>query len=287
LPLIARLSEDDRRVAALYVNLDRELARAHAGLGEHTAAAQVIDAALARYADSDHPLLLGNLHSTAAAVAIEASDYARATEHARQVEHWFRATDNPVLIAHTEKLLRRVRSASGAPPEDRSRVAPDGARTQDAAPWQTGLSELSQLRAEGERAAEALRLTLVHTRSQAGFLFAVDDREPQLIAPRHGEEPAEGLLERVRVAARGGTQLAAASVAETQAPRVDTRDTSYAIYALEDDDSEHVVGVVAIERPTRAFRAPRMEFLRALSRALFPKASTQTREEQIKQHAGP
>jgi hypothetical protein len=286
LPLIAKLSAGDRRVAALYVNLDRELAHAYAGLGEHTAAKRVIDEALARYADSQHPLLLGNLHSTAAAIAIAANDYASAAEHAQQVERWFRGTDNPVLIAQSERLLRRVRAQSGAP-EDKPRSV-DTVRPPDTARWQTALSALTQLRADDERAQQPLRLALEHMRSKAGFLFEMAAEGPKLIAPQHGEEPAEALLERVRVAAEGSTLVAEQPAPETvEDTRVEsfaslTTQANYAVYALEGDDGEHIVGVLAVLiQPARAFRAPRPEFLRALTRAMFPRASTQTREQAL------
>jgi tetratricopeptide (TPR) repeat protein len=283
LPLIERLTPRDRRVAALYVNLDRELAHAYAGLGDHDAAARVIEQALERYADSNHPLLLGNLHGTAATVAITAHDYTRAAAHARLMERWFRATDNPVLIAQSEKMLRRVRTLSGAPPEDKARAGTETTRTQDTARWQTALSELTLLREDHERAEHALRVAMAQARSRAGFLFSVQDGRTVLIAPRQGEEPPDVLLARVRSAAQGGTQLSEQQQAkDEESTRVESlaspsSEAEYAVYALED---EEVVGVLALLiHPVRAYRAPRPEFLDALSRALFPRVSTLTREE--------
>ena len=288
LPMIERLTPSDRRVAALYINLERELAHAYAGLGDHDAAACVIDAALERYADSEHPLLLGNLHSTAAAIAISARDYTRAAAHARLMERWFRATDNPVLIAQTEKMLRRVRALSGAPPEDVGRAGGDAARSGDTARWQTALAELTLLREDHERAEQALHLALQHARSRGGFLFSVHDGKPVLIAPRQGEEPPDVLSRRVRVAAEGGTIAADNEQAcDAESTRVESfaspgSEAEYAVVALEGADGDNVVGVLALLiHPGGAFRSLRPEFLDALSRALFPSVSTLTCEERM------
>jgi hypothetical protein len=248
----------------------------------------VIEQALERYADSKHPLLLGNLYSTAATIAITARDYTRAAAHARLMERWFRSTDNPVLIAQSEKMQRRVRALSGAPPEDKARAGAETTRTQDTARWQTALSELTMLREDHERAEHALRLALEQARSRGGFLFSVQDDKPLLIAPRQGEEPPDVLMSRVHVAASGGTQLSDAERAQdAESTRVESfasagSDAEYAVFALEDDSRDSVVGVLALLiHPARAFRAPQSEFLMALSRALFPRVTTLTREELI------
>jgi tetratricopeptide (TPR) repeat protein len=288
LPLVERLTPSDRRVAAMYVNLERELAHAYAGLGDHDAAARVIDQALERYADSQHPLLLGNLYSTAATIAMTARDYTRAAAHARLMERWFRVTDNPVLIAQSEKMQRRVRALSGAPPEDKARTGAETTRTQDTARWQTAMSELTMLREDHERAEHALRLAMEQARSRGGFLFCVQDDKPLLIAPRQGEEPPDVLMTRVQTAAMGGTQLSDAKGPEdAESTRVESlassgSDAEYAVFALEGDDGDNVVGVLALLiHPARAFRAPKPEFLDALARALFPRVSTLTREEVV------
>ena len=302
LPLIERLTEADRRVAALYVNLDRELAHAHAGLGDHEAAARVIDEALQRYKDSEHPLLLGNLHSTAAALAMAAGDYTRATAHARLVEHWFRATDNPVLIAQTEKLCGACARSPALQPKTSCVRLSDLGRNHETAGWQTALSELIAA-ACGRRACRRAAARAGTARSRAGYLFTVRSGEALLIAPRHGEEPSDALLARVRAAANSGSGVSA-PLASVETGEVETRaqtrgslgssttEARYEVYALEDPDdgddnpddpsamAEGVLGVLAVlVPPARLFRQPRPEFLRALGRALFPKASTQTREE--------
>ncbi|HTU63293.1 MAG TPA: hypothetical protein VMF89_32755, partial [Polyangiales bacterium] len=211
-------------------------------------------------------------------------DYTRAAAHARLMERWFRATDNPVLIAQSEKMLRRVRTLSGAPPEDKARAGAETTRTQDAARWLTALSELTLLREDHERAKQALRLALEQARSRGGFLFSVQADKPLLIAPRQGEEPPDVLMARVQVAAVGGTQVSDGE--DVESTRVASfansgSDAEYAVFPLEDDEG-HIVGVLALLiHPARAFRAPQPEFFDALSRALFPRVSTLTREELI------
>jgi hypothetical protein len=80
-------------------------------------------------------------------------------------------------------------------------------RSPETAAWQTALPELTLLRADEERAEQALRVALEHARSRAGLLFTTHSGSASLIAPRHGEEPFDALLERVRIAAEGGTQV--------------------------------------------------------------------------------
>jgi hypothetical protein len=119
-------------------------------------------------------------------------------------------------------------------------------------------------------------------------LFSVHDDGPRLIAPRHGEEPSDLLMARVRVAAQGGTQLSENEAAQdAESTRVESlasasSEAEYAVFALEAEDGDDVVGVLALlMHPARSFRAPKPEFLEALSRALFPKISTLTREELV------
>jgi len=107
-----------------------------------------------------------------------------------------------------------------------------------------------------------------------------------LIAPRQGEEPPDVLMTRVNVAATGGTQMSEAERAQdAENTHVESfasagSDAEYAVFALEEDSLDDVVGVLALLiQPARAFRAPKPEFLMALSRALFPRVTTLTREE--------
>jgi hypothetical protein len=211
------------------------------------------------------------------------------------VERWFRGTDNPVLIAQVEKLLRRVRAQSGAPEDDKRGLSEAGKTQENGSAWQTSLSQLSQLRADDERADFALRVAREQIRSNGGYLFAVRDGEPVLIAPRHGEEPSDALLARVSAAAKSSTLVSGSEVDTGEAQtRAQTRgglgssatEARYEIFTLEDDDSDSVLGVLAVlVPPARVFRQPRPEFLRALGHALFPRASTQTREE-LQERAG-
>ena len=104
------------------------------------------------------------MHSTDRAIAISARDHTCAAAHAPLMERWFRATGNPVLIAQTERMLRRVRALLGAPPEDVRRAGGDAARSGDTARWQTALAELTLLREDHDRAEQALHLALQHAR---------------------------------------------------------------------------------------------------------------------------
>jgi len=89
-----------------------QAAIADAGLGRADVALARIDALLARFADTNHPLVHGLLHETRARIACGAGGMADYVHSLSEVERWFRPTGNPVLIAMYEELAR-LRSVSG------------------------------------------------------------------------------------------------------------------------------------------------------------------------------
>jgi tetratricopeptide (TPR) repeat protein len=273
-PMIDRLSEADRRVAALYINLSREFALAHAGLRDFDQAFRVLDENLARYAHSKHPLLLGNLHSTVASVAIAAGDMLRALEHSNEMGRWFRGTENPVLIAQHEKLSRRLRAMQGIAigAEFGAQSPATEQRTLDV---QSALSRLTQLRAAEERADYALRLLLDHIQASTGYLFVKKHDEPSLIAPFHGEEPPPALLERVAIELRSASETDERTIATTDgvATRAEGRSqlstqALYVIHPLETGGRTRGV-LAALQREGGGLRRPRRAFLNAVASALF------------------
>ncbi|HKP55691.1 MAG TPA: protein kinase [Polyangiales bacterium] len=274
-PLIQRLSEADRRVASMYIDLFREYAFALAGLGDFAQAFSVLDENLARYAPSEHPLVLGNLHGAAAMVAIMAGDARRAIEHANEVGRWFRGTENPVLVARYEKLSRRVRAMAAATPVSTELYAPGPANDQLTVDVQSALSRLSQLMAADERAELALRMLLDHIHADAGYLFVNKGDSPSLIAPLHGEEPTPPLLTRVATELRGASEVDEQTVA-TRHDRISRGDSSpqlstqalYVIHPLV--NGARVLGALAALQPEeRPLRRPRPAFFSAVASALF------------------
>jgi hypothetical protein len=268
-PLIAGFSEADRRVVALCVNSYREYAVALAGLGEVARAFVVIDENLSRYAHSAQPLVLGNLHATATAVALTAGDSARAELHVREMERWFRSTENPVLIAQCEKLLRRVRELPGAAPSGRELLPLQSEPAPMTVDLKSALSRLTQLQAASDRAELALQLLLDHVQARAGFLFENARGAPRLIAPLHGEEPPPALLERVQ----GELATTIADEVRTLALRAPSRPADgstsaaqYIVHVLA--DGARTLGALAVlPLEGQMLRTPRPGFLQAIAAA--------------------
>jgi serine/threonine protein kinase/predicted ATPase len=100
----AMLTEEDRRVVALTLDIELELARAEAGSGRPEAAAQRLDALIRKHGVNRAPVTMGAIHRVAAEVASSAGDPALVRYHHARMEHWFRATKNPSLIAECERI---------------------------------------------------------------------------------------------------------------------------------------------------------------------------------------
>lgn len=177
----------------------RALALAETALGDTTAAARRVDAALAESTPRGSPLLTGSLHETRARVALAAGDQATYREHLEACDRQFRATRNPVLIARAERLamasrddasvMRRLRERMDTVGTERSVVA-DAVTTPspaDARAFVTGA--LSACRGPAERAAKALQLVLANARGVTGYLFLRRAGVLQLVAPAAGDEP--------------------------------------------------------------------------------------------------
>lgn len=116
-PALAFVTEADREYVSLFLWLDIEMANADAGLGEVDTALARIDACLARLRDSDHALAQGLLHEARARISWAAGrveDYNLSRVH---VEHWFRQTGTPALIAKCERLADLPTASTGFRPK--------------------------------------------------------------------------------------------------------------------------------------------------------------------------
>jgi hypothetical protein len=278
-PLIARLTAQDRTVVAIYGNLFRELSHAHAGLGEHAQAFELVDALLERHEPSRHPLLLGNLHATAAAIAVGAGDVPRALEHVSHMEHWFRPTGNPALIGQCERMLRQVRRLVDGGPGAGDAAPADGGSADDASAARSARSLLSHCQGPEQRAQFALDLLLNHVRGESGFLFSFEGGALSLIAPQHGEEPPPQLLSRLHSDIAGQMEDEAATVV-TKAPgsaslpppmpvvEVEQVYRSY-VLTIPGRDELRIVGAVAVSVGEKPLRPAQQAFLQGVARSLF------------------
>jgi ATP/maltotriose-dependent transcriptional regulator MalT len=109
---LVHITDADREYVSLFLSLDIQMAVAEAGLGRVDAALARIDAQLERFRESDHPLVQGFLHEARARIAWMAGLTEEYDLSLTIVEHWFRRTGTPALIAKCERLAE-LRTGSG------------------------------------------------------------------------------------------------------------------------------------------------------------------------------
>jgi hypothetical protein len=101
---LRHIDDDDREYVTLFLDLDIEMANAQAGLGETEAALARLEMLIERFRATEHPLALGSLHEARARIAWKAGRVADYAYSLTQVEHWFRRTGTPALVAKCERL---------------------------------------------------------------------------------------------------------------------------------------------------------------------------------------
>jgi hypothetical protein len=89
------------------------MAIAQAGLGSFKDAFARVDGLLERFRESDNPMVQGRLHETRARVALMAGRTDEYKHSLSLMEHWFRGTGTPALIASYERLA--AQGEEGAP----------------------------------------------------------------------------------------------------------------------------------------------------------------------------
>ncbi len=164
LPVISGMVEQDCRIVLHFLEPQRQLALAEAGLGNHDEAARILDGLLAKHGEEDNPLLVGLLHKARAEVALLINDAAGLEAHLREMEQRFRRTRNPALVAQWERLSERAARAG------MRKVRPMGARD-DGSGWRAGSATsrtLGELSAAADPCEYALQLVLREARVSAG-----------------------------------------------------------------------------------------------------------------------
>jgi len=114
LDAMAHMHGPDELIALHAIETRRQLALAHAGLGDRTAARSMLGQLLQRPEVASHPLLLSLLHLAAAKVALlegAGDDLARHVAQARRVS---REMGHPGVIAQCEQLLEEARAVGFA-----------------------------------------------------------------------------------------------------------------------------------------------------------------------------
>ncbi|MDB4989489.1 MAG: serine/threonine protein kinase [Myxococcaceae bacterium] len=118
--VLVTMSDADREYVSLFLSVEIEAAIADARLGQSDLALARVEGLIERFRGSGHPLALGLLYEARARIAYPLGRK-RAYQHSlTQVEHYFRDTGTPVLIAKFERLAELSR------PQDTSRERPVG-----------------------------------------------------------------------------------------------------------------------------------------------------------------
>jgi hypothetical protein len=111
---LVHITDADREYVSLFLPVDVQMAVSEAGLGQIDAGFARIDGLLARFRQSDHPLVQGFLHEARARIAWMAGLTDEYHLSLTLMEHWFRATGTPALIAKCDRLAELEAGPSGA-----------------------------------------------------------------------------------------------------------------------------------------------------------------------------
>jgi hypothetical protein len=125
---LSHITDADREYVALFLDVDIQMAIAQAGLGEIEPGLTRIDGLLDRFRGSDHPLVQGCLHEARARIAWMAGRVDEYRHSLALVDHWFRPTGTPALIAKYERLVDLQGGQSSPRPVQ---PAPDSAPLSD------------------------------------------------------------------------------------------------------------------------------------------------------------
>jgi len=179
----------DREVRMLCFEPRRQLALAHAGLGDRARANEQLRELQDEYFALDNPLLLGLVHEALAQVALASADRGTCLSHLALTDDYYRKTRNPVLIARCRRLadaatragLRDALRFSVPEPEPPPHVSSSRTLT------------MGELAAASDRCDYALRLVIEHVGARAGCLYLLDDDKLRLAAVSGVDEPPEAL----------------------------------------------------------------------------------------------
>jgi hypothetical protein len=104
-PIVAELSDEDRLVVCLTLNVELELAVAEARLGRVKGAVSRLERLLHIHETQCGAITLGSIHKAWGEVARAAGDADLERFHGVRMDYWYRSTNNPSLIAESERLI--------------------------------------------------------------------------------------------------------------------------------------------------------------------------------------
>jgi hypothetical protein len=111
---LAHITDADRDYVSLFLPIDIQMAVAEGGLGHIDAGLSRIDAMLDRFRSCDNPLVQGFLHEARARIAWMGGLTEEYSLSLTIVDHWFRPTGTPALIAKCERLAELRTGPVGA-----------------------------------------------------------------------------------------------------------------------------------------------------------------------------
>jgi tetratricopeptide (TPR) repeat protein/tRNA A-37 threonylcarbamoyl transferase component Bud32 len=244
---LAQLSPDDLQFPAMTLRLQVELALADSGLGQHEQAAARLDALLAQHTPNEGPLTLGALHEARASVALRAHQEDTAERHLEHMERWYRGTECPTLIQHSDRVAKRWTKSR------------EGALNPALLPSLSFLAAIStKLTSTGASDLPETILTQVTRGALAaeGVLFSADLDAPPILAKSRSATLPDGLQawaeQRMREALAYATQTEDSEGAEiTDANVITLEGKTWRLFTLVSDDeqAERVVGAIALCTP--------------------------------------
>lgn len=274
------MSEADAVYVRMYQVPLIALCMAETALGNGASAAARLDALIEKHKVDQSPMTLGSFHCARADVAMLLGDLSAARHHHAEMERWFRATENPALIAQCERVARQLRLQAQAAGEEASPATPSADELRSIE--ETVRSVLSQCAGPEQRGARALELLLHHLHAREGYLFTHQPREHvlRLIAPQHGADPPSALQEHLLEMIAGFDNLnddATALVAdiptgsEKTKSHVQIGEQSYRAILLtkEHDGVQTVVATAAIRETDQDVRPASHHVLQILATALY------------------
>jgi tetratricopeptide (TPR) repeat protein len=218
--VLGLMTPGEESIVVRFLEPERQLALAEAGLGNHARAMEILDAALARHATRDNPLLIGLLHKARAELAFQLQDMECAERHLQHFEQQARAARNPALIAQWERLSEKMHRSERAAGRDA------GAKAEDALSVLTQKVH-SELCAADDPFACALALIKGRTGAKAAYLYVVKQDKPSLVSASSPLEPPLALeaqlLDQIRrFNAKAQEEAQGASASELEGGRTAT-----------------------------------------------------------------
>jgi hypothetical protein len=184
--MLSELGPKQRSVARTYLQAERLIALAEAGLGNHRHAADLLDALLVSHGRIDQPLLVGLLHKARAEVALLMQDQAALEAHVYEMEWHFRGTQHPALLAQVERMFERVARAQAWAHPDTARDPAAGSPVTQSSVYQS----LRRLGSAPERYRHAVELMVRRSRARAAYLYVSNAAELELVASSNGNRAA-------------------------------------------------------------------------------------------------